>query len=71
MMGCNRRVVKIDPNVNYYRACAECLEAHEKCVEAGADPAARPEQCIGCPFEDEEDAHPLCGGIGKQILDRQ
>lgn len=71
MMGCNRRVVKIDPNVDYYRACAECLEAHEKWVEAGADPATRPEQCIGCPFEDEEDTHPLCGGIGKQILDRQ
>lgn len=68
MMGCSKRVVKIDSNVDYYEACAKCLEAHEKWVEAGADPATRPEQCIGCPFED---IHSLCEGIGKQILDRQ
>ena len=55
MMGCNKRIIKIDPNTNYYEVCAECLEACEKWAEAGADPATCPEQCIGCPFGDEEE----------------
>lgn len=54
MVGCSTRTIKVDPTTNYYEMCAECLEACEKWVEAGMDPATRPEQCVGCPFGEED-----------------
>jgi len=55
MMGCKTRIIKTDPDTDYYEVCAECLQACEEWEEAGADPATLPEKCIGCPFETEED----------------